>query len=68
MSHIFDHDVMLKLTAARRLLLLEIRNSSAPVIRAPLAIMDFERVLDEVMPLGELDYVGRDPDNLRRTQ
>ena len=48
---IFNHDAMLKLTAARRLLLLEIRNSPAPVIRAPLAIMDFERVLDLVIPL-----------------
>jgi hypothetical protein len=67
MSHIFDHDLMLTLTAVRRLLILEIKNSSTPTIRANLAIMDFEDVLDMVMPIGVLDYLNRDPDNLRRT-
>ena len=61
-----NEDAMQKLTYARWHLIREINNSPAPVIRASLAVMDFDRVLNLVMPLGELDYAGRDPDNLRR--
>lgn len=64
MTILFKREANEQLTLMREKLIRGVQTSVHPLATVKIVNMMFEVALDTVLPLGELDYAGRDPDNL----
>lgn len=64
MTH-FNIEATRQLNRMRLNLVRGVQTSTHPLASAKVVNMMFEVALDTVLPLGERDPAGRDPDNLR---